>query len=305
MFINHLKKVQCNRSERLDDPGMALIFSLVIILAVSSFSDSKNVALDTSSLSKAHPPDVKEVTQDEPSTTLFTNITDTSAAVNTSQNPATSSAVVSATSTSDGTSVTSIAPSSPNATDSTTSATTKMSTAQPTSSPSTTSQAPQTTSTPTKPTSPTTPATKTTSALTTSVISSSSPDVTSTPLKSTTGIPPTPITTTTQPSTTTVPPEPPHPGLSVALSLFILLAVILIIGAGVWWIRRRRQLERLRHQLMPMYNFDPTDDADDWENQLLEEERSLRPEAEKVQMYSGNSTFDTSQKAPAGATQKD
>lgn len=56
---------------------------------------------------------------------------------------------------------------------------------------------------------------------------------------------------------------------------------------------------------MPMYNFDPTDDADDWENQLLEEERSLRPEAEKVQMYSGNSTFDTSQKAPAGATQKD
>lgn len=33
---------------------------------------------------------------------------------------------------------------------------------------------------------------------------------------------------------------------------------------------------------MPMYNFDPTDDLDDWENQLLEEERSLRPEADKV-----------------------
>ncbi|XP_069938853.1 uncharacterized protein C3orf18 homolog [Cherax quadricarinatus] len=77
-----------------------------------------------------------------------------------------------------------------------------------------------------------------------------------------------------------------------------------MIGAGVWWVRRRRQLERLRHQLMPMYNFDPTDDGDDWENQLLEEERSLRPEAEKrsgkytfskVQLYSGNSTFDSSQ----------
>lgn len=33
---------------------------------------------------------------------------------------------------------------------------------------------------------------------------------------------------------------------------------------------------------MPVYNFDPTDDVDDWENQLLEEERSLRPEADKV-----------------------
>nr|XP_027211262.1 cell wall protein DAN4-like isoform X2 [Penaeus vannamei] len=283
---------------------MALIFSLVVILAVSSFTDSKNGTLDPSSSSKVQSPYVTEVTQDEPSTTFFTNITDTSAAGSTSQIPATSSPVVSATPTSDGTSTASIAPSSPNVTDSTTSATTNMSTARPTSSPSTTSPAPQTTSTPTKP-SPTTPATKTTSALTASVTPSSSPDVTSTPLKSTTGIPPTPITTTTQPSTTTVPPEPPHPGLSVALSLFILLAVILIIGAGVWWIRRRRQLERLRHQLMPMYNFDPTDDADDWENQLLEEERSLRPEAEKVQMYSGNSTFDTSQKAPAGATQKD
>ncbi|XP_071533757.1 uncharacterized protein [Panulirus ornatus] len=103
-------------------------------------------------------------------------------------------------------------------------------------------------------------------------------------------------TSTSQPSSTSVPPKQHHPGVSVALSLFILLAVILIIGAGVWWIRRRRQLERLRHQLMPMYNFDPTDDGDDWENQLLEEERSLRPEAEKVQLYSGNSTFDSGQK---------
>lgn len=35
---------------------------------------------------------------------------------------------------------------------------------------------------------------------------------------------------------------------------------------------------------MPVYNFDPTDDVDDWENQLLEEERSLRPEADKVRV---------------------
>lgn len=81
--------------------------------------------------------------------------------------------------------------------------------------------------------------------------------------------------------------------------------MILLIGVAVWFIRRRRQLERLRHQLMPMYNFDPTDDVDDWENQLLEEERSLRPEADKVQMYTGNSTFDPSQRAPSNMTSND
>lgn len=64
--------------------------------------------------------------------------------------------------------------------------------------------------------------------------------------------------------------------------------IIFLYAQGVWWIRRRRQLERLRHQLMPMYNFDPTDDVDDWENQLLEEERSLRPEAEKVWCHCGS-----------------
>ncbi|XP_068206887.1 uncharacterized protein C3orf18 homolog [Palaemon carinicauda] len=112
-------------------------------------------------------------------------------------------------------------------------------------------------------------------------------------------------TTTELPSTTPVPPEEPNAWLSVFLSVFILLAVILLIGVAVWFIRRRRQLERLRHQLMPMYNFDPTDDVDDWENQLLEEERSLRPEADKVQMYTGNSTFDPSQRTPSNMTSND
>ncbi|KAG7155125.1 hypothetical protein Hamer_G020989, partial [Homarus americanus] len=120
---------------------------------------------------------------------------------------------------------------------------------------------------------------------------------TSTAVISSTTMEPT-VITTSQPTSTSVPPKQHHPTVSVALTLFILLA-------GVWWIRRRRQLERLRHQLMPMYNFDPTDDGDDWENQLLEEERSLRPEAEKVQLYSGNSTFDSSQKPSNNSIQKE
>lgn len=37
-------------------------------------------------------------------------------------------------------------------------------------------------------------------------------------------------------------------------------------------ISRKRKLERLRHRLMPMYNFDPgEEEEDDWETELLEE----------------------------------
>ncbi|XP_064082709.1 uncharacterized protein C3orf18 homolog [Macrobrachium nipponense] len=162
-----------------------------------------------------------------------------------------------------------------------------------------------TTSTAAPPTTPKTTSTVFVTTTTTTTVRSTTvfPRNSSTPAISTTENDET--TTTELPSTTPVPPEEPNAWLSVFLSVFILLAVILLIGVAVWFIRRRRQLERLRHQLMPMYNFDPTDDVDDWENQLLEEERSLRPEADKVQMYTGNSTFDPSQRAPSNMTSND
>ncbi|XP_018374017.1 PREDICTED: uncharacterized protein LOC108768182 isoform X2 [Trachymyrmex cornetzi] len=53
--------------------------------------------------------------------------------------------------------------------------------------------------------------------------------------------------------------------LSVVVSVIILSAVVLIIS-------RKRKLERLRHRLMPMYNFDPgEEEEDDWETELLDE----------------------------------
>ncbi|XP_045120964.1 uncharacterized protein C3orf18 homolog [Portunus trituberculatus] len=152
----------------------------------------------------------------------------------------------------------------------------------------------------------TTPAPTTTT--TTTITTTPQDNTTNTPDPGHTTLPPpTPVSTDSSPSTTitTDPPPGPHPGVSVAISLFILVTVILVIGASVWWVRRRWQLERLRHQLMPVYNFDPTDDVDDWENQLLEEERSLRPEADKVQLYSGNATFEASQKPPSSSSQKE
>nr|XP_044992846.1 uncharacterized protein C3orf18 homolog isoform X2 [Jaculus jaculus] len=43
--------------------------------------------------------------------------------------------------------------------------------------------------------------------------------------------------------------------------------------AGVLHIRKKKRLEKLRHQLMPMYNFDPTEEQDELEQELLEHGR--------------------------------
>ncbi|XP_066581309.1 uncharacterized protein [Prorops nasuta] len=53
--------------------------------------------------------------------------------------------------------------------------------------------------------------------------------------------------------------------LGVMVFVIVLSAVVLIIS-------RKRKLERLRHRLMPMYNFDPGEEEDDdWETELLDE----------------------------------
>ncbi|XP_077266981.1 uncharacterized protein LOC143899981 isoform X2 [Temnothorax americanus] len=53
--------------------------------------------------------------------------------------------------------------------------------------------------------------------------------------------------------------------LGVVVSVIILSAVVLIVS-------RKRKLERLRHRLVPMYNFDPgEEEEDDWETELLDE----------------------------------
>ncbi|XP_011261571.1 uncharacterized protein LOC105254522 isoform X3 [Camponotus floridanus] len=55
--------------------------------------------------------------------------------------------------------------------------------------------------------------------------------------------------------------------LGVVVSVIILSAVVWVLI-----ISRKRKLERLRHRLMPMYNFDPgEEEEDDWETELLDE----------------------------------
>ncbi|XP_029946846.1 uncharacterized protein C3orf18 homolog [Salarias fasciatus] len=53
--------------------------------------------------------------------------------------------------------------------------------------------------------------------------------------------------------------------------LLVPIGIITVIGLAVaimLYVRKRKRLEKLRHQLMPMYNFDPAEEQDD----LLEQE---------------------------------
>ncbi|XP_074692556.1 uncharacterized protein C3orf18 homolog isoform X3 [Strix aluco] len=61
--------------------------------------------------------------------------------------------------------------------------------------------------------------------------------------------------------------------MSTMLLSFGIITVIGLAVAMVLYIRKRKRLEKLRHQLMPMYNFDPTEEQDELEQELLEHGR--------------------------------
>ncbi|XP_060078480.1 small integral membrane protein 29-like isoform X2 [Ylistrum balloti] len=72
---------------------------------------------------------------------------------------------------------------------------------------------------------------------------------------------------------TIAPPQDPQSHVVVYIliplgSLFfvILLAIVAVI------LLRRSKMEKLRHHLMPMYSFDPADEDEDWESELLEDQ---------------------------------
>ncbi|CAL1536986.1 unnamed protein product, partial [Lymnaea stagnalis] len=56
--------------------------------------------------------------------------------------------------------------------------------------------------------------------------------------------------------------------------LFILLPVTAIACVGIAigvivWLLKRSRMDKLRHHLMPLYSFDPSDSSQDWETDLL------------------------------------
>lgn len=51
------------------------------------------------------------------------------------------------------------------------------------------------------------------------------------------------------------------------------LIVIAALSFLVVFILKKSKLDKLRHHLMPLYNFDPAEEEGDWESELLEEDR--------------------------------
>lgn len=67
---------------------------------------------------------------------------------------------------------------------------------------------------------------------------------------------------------------------------FGIITVIGLAVAMVLYIRKKKRLEKLRHQLMPMYSFDPTEEHDELEQELLEHGRA----AASAQALQGKTT---------------
>jgi hypothetical protein len=57
----------------------------------------------------------------------------------------------------------------------------------------------------------------------------------------------------------------------LGLSLHVCNFNGVICCSQVYFIIRKKRLDHLRHHLMPLYNFDPTEEEEDWEVELIEE----------------------------------
>ncbi|XP_051567958.1 uncharacterized protein C3orf18 homolog isoform X2 [Myxocyprinus asiaticus] len=66
-------------------------------------------------------------------------------------------------------------------------------------------------------------------------------------------------------------------GMGMVLVLFGIITVIGLAVVMLLYIRKKKRLEKLRHQLMPMYNFDPAEEQDDLEKELLDHGREGSP----------------------------
>ncbi|XP_010894388.1 uncharacterized protein C3orf18 [Esox lucius] len=62
-------------------------------------------------------------------------------------------------------------------------------------------------------------------------------------------------------------------GMGMVLVPFGIITVIGLALVVMLYIRKRKRLEKLRHQLMPMYSFDPAEEQDDLEQELLDHNR--------------------------------
>lgn len=53
---------------------------------------------------------------------------------------------------------------------------------------------------------------------------------------------------------------------------FLLIAIFFSTIIAAVYVIRKKHLDKLRHHLMPVYNFDPSEDGEDWETELLDDQ---------------------------------
>ncbi|XP_016113031.1 uncharacterized protein C3orf18-like [Sinocyclocheilus grahami] len=75
--------------------------------------------------------------------------------------------------------------------------------------------------------------------------------------------------------------QPPHTISGDTALSYVLLPVFLITALGtaaavVMYIRRRRRIDRLRHQLLPVYMYDPTEELNEAEQDILWKEEDTK-----------------------------
>ncbi|XP_064633486.1 small integral membrane protein 29-like [Lineus longissimus] len=84
------------------------------------------------------------------------------------------------------------------------------------------------------------------------------------------------------PGLTIVPPPTSTPSSVHNGSNSVLVAILVPLGClglialfafMVVFLLKKSRLDKLRHHLMPLYNFDPAEEEGDWESELLEEDK--------------------------------
>ncbi|CAN9515976.1 unnamed protein product [Ophioblennius macclurei] len=57
--------------------------------------------------------------------------------------------------------------------------------------------------------------------------------------------------------------------VSYVLVPFFIITIVGIAAAVFMYIRRRRRIDRLRHQLLPVYTYDPSEELNEAEQEML------------------------------------
>lgn len=79
-------------------------------------------------------------------------------------------------------------------------------------------------------------------------------------------------------NSTTEPPAIVNGDVAVSYVLvpFFLITVIGIAVAVAMYVRKKRRLDRLRHQLLPVYSYDPSEEINEAEQEMLWREEDTK-----------------------------